>query len=525
MLTPRSSLSSLAFALLLATFALACGKSKGQGEGVGSISLPLQATATSGNVYQLRSASFRITGATSITLTTAGMPDSNPALIAMLQTGGYSAELLPGWSLVRITATGVAEPVQAQLVSANPATFTVASQQQTTVGFAFDALGEVVDTSQGTARIVITVNERDAGADAGPTCRAINAQCGFSVDCCSNVCVNGRCTDGVCSGLDGPCGRSGGTCCTGGFCALAGGPTGDTCLACRALTQTCSANEQCCSNSCVLGRCTDGSCSPVDGPCGRSGGTCCTGGVCVLGGGATGDTCLACRALTQTCSANEQCCSNSCVLGRCTDGSCSPVDGPCGRSGGTCCTGGFCVLGGGATGDTCLACRALTQTCSANEQCCSNSCVLGRCTDGSCSPVDGPCGRSGGTCCTGGVCVLGGGATGDTCLACRALTQTCSANEQCCSNSCVLGRCTDGSCSPVDGPCGRSGGTCCTGGFCVLGGGATGDTCLACRQTNQTCSSNEQCCAGSCVGGRCTPTTLAVPTFVGAGAGAEGTGI
>ncbi len=79
---------------------------KGQQEGLGTLALALQATAPSGNVYQLRNAFFQITnvrtGDTVEFLTTEnGMPDVTE-LTTLLNTGDYTVTLLPGWFLERV---------------------------------------------------------------------------------------------------------------------------------------------------------------------------------------------------------------------------------------------------------------------------------------------------------------------------------------------------------------------------------------------------------------------------------------
>jgi hypothetical protein len=338
------------------TCALAIGACRNKPDvTVGSVSLPLQAAAASGNIYQLRNATFLLVGgASTVTLSSASSPDTATALVAPnLPVGSYTAELLPGWTMVRVLAGAPVQSVQAALLSANPTSFSVASMTDTTVGFAFEAQGDVVDTSQGNARIVITVTERDGGAADGgsPTDAGTPPADG-----------------GMCSPSGGPCGKLGEFCCAGLIC-----PTNSfTCIACRQLDQSCGQHSDCCGNSCVNGRCTDGSCSQAGGPCNRTGGTCCAGTFCLN----TTDTCQACRGLTQTCTAHGECCSNSCVNGRCTDGSCSPVDGPCGRTGGTCCAGLICPVGA----DICQACRQTAQTCGVDADCCAgNTCVSGRC--------------------------------------------------------------------------------------------------------------------------------------------------
>lgn len=128
----------------------------------GSVTLPLQASAPSGNVYQLRNAVFDIQGPTTTTLQTSAATDPNPTLSATLLAGSYSITLRPGWSLFRVSP-GTPQAVAGSLTSANPAAFTVAGGGQTNVGFAFFASDEPVDFSTGTVNVGITVNE-DGGA-------------------------------------------------------------------------------------------------------------------------------------------------------------------------------------------------------------------------------------------------------------------------------------------------------------------------------------------------------------------------
>jgi hypothetical protein len=77
---------------------------------MGTLALPLQATAPSGNVYQLRNALFEITnvrtGETVDFLTTEnGLPEASE-LTALLTVGDYTVTLLPGWFLERVGSGG-----------------------------------------------------------------------------------------------------------------------------------------------------------------------------------------------------------------------------------------------------------------------------------------------------------------------------------------------------------------------------------------------------------------------------------
>jgi hypothetical protein len=69
----------------------------------------------------------------------------------------------------------------------------------------------------------------------------------------------------------------------------------------------------------------------------------------------------------------------------------------------------------------------------------------------------------------------------------------CQQSSDCCSSACNQnGRCA-ASCVSQGGACGGS--TCCIGSFCSDGG------CTQCYATNATCTSDNQCCSGSCNGG------------------------
>jgi hypothetical protein len=76
---------------------------------MGTLALALQATAPSGNVYLLRSAFFQITnirtGETVDFLSSDSMPEDTE-IRALLATGDYTATLLPGWFLERVSGGG-----------------------------------------------------------------------------------------------------------------------------------------------------------------------------------------------------------------------------------------------------------------------------------------------------------------------------------------------------------------------------------------------------------------------------------
>jgi hypothetical protein len=123
---------------------------------MGSVSLALTGTSA-GIDYQLQAASFGISGETSLLLG----PDQTEAEVVetALPVGDYSIELLDGWSLFQRVDTELA-PVEAVLLTANPAQFSIAAQSVTHLSFVFDVLGDEVELGVGTLRLSIDVQSQ-----------------------------------------------------------------------------------------------------------------------------------------------------------------------------------------------------------------------------------------------------------------------------------------------------------------------------------------------------------------------------
>lgn len=174
--------------------------------------------------------------------------------------------------------------------------------------------------------------------EESPPCSLIQDSCTTNDDCCSQLCQYGRCVDEPC---------------------------------CLDTDEVCSSNEDCCSTHCNAEtlRCS---------PCRRSGTRCeiaqdCCSGLCDDLNG----RCVACKPLHQPCSDDSQCCEGSCqqftnishfrVCSTCAfPGSpCSADDDCCGWA--TCSSHGFC------------GCGADQSPCTLNEHCCSNQCVNNLC--------------------------------------------------------------------------------------------------------------------------------------------------
>ena len=109
--------------------------------------------------YQLGRASFSIQGTVEVTLESEDAP-AGDALQRALPEGDYTVQLLDGWQLERIAASGSAL-VSAELASENPLPFSIRSGELTTVVFQFRTLGQDDlggDDGQGDVRIAIEVD-------------------------------------------------------------------------------------------------------------------------------------------------------------------------------------------------------------------------------------------------------------------------------------------------------------------------------------------------------------------------------
>jgi hypothetical protein len=123
----------------------------------GAIELQLVGQAPSGSTYRLRHAHIIVTGAdTSRVWDTEDAPDRT-SLSDDVPVGDYTATLAPGWDLERLDG-GSATPVEARLISTNPAAFVVTAQHRTTVPLRFHVDTEDIDLSQG-YDVVVTVEE------------------------------------------------------------------------------------------------------------------------------------------------------------------------------------------------------------------------------------------------------------------------------------------------------------------------------------------------------------------------------
>jgi hypothetical protein len=153
----RSATSSLrrlrARELCLALSLVSCSAPKNAGYAEGNLSMQLS-TEVNGVVYRLREALFEVSGPESLTLSSG----DSPSVEQLLDAGDYTVNLNDGWRLEREFPSGF-QTVAAELVSPNPAPFTVLAGQTTNVTYAFETDGTIVSLGEGTLDLRIQVTE------------------------------------------------------------------------------------------------------------------------------------------------------------------------------------------------------------------------------------------------------------------------------------------------------------------------------------------------------------------------------
>lgn len=174
----------------------------------GRVSMALTAVSA-GTTYRLADASFVIEGPTSTVLTSAEDP-SVTVLTTELATGNYLSTLQGGWELERFNGVAFV-PVQATLVSANPANFTIADGEVTNLVYQFNTDGTIVTIGTGWLSVSIQVTETGQG------CSEFGEGCASGEWCApraviggeENVCLPvGTLAPGdACDGSE-PCGRN-----------------------------------------------------------------------------------------------------------------------------------------------------------------------------------------------------------------------------------------------------------------------------------------------------------------------------
>jgi len=178
--------------LVGASFASGCAvDAQSDARSIGQVRMALTGTSVEGNLYRLRAATFSIAGPVTAELETESDPDLT-VLSADLPAGSYQSTLGGDWYLERLSANGTFEPVDAALVSANPADFTVNAQVASDLVYQFATDGTIITIGDGTVNISIEVAEVtslgsctmfEAGCGAGQTCTVV------SLDTLEGVCV------------------------------------------------------------------------------------------------------------------------------------------------------------------------------------------------------------------------------------------------------------------------------------------------------------------------------------------------
>ena len=140
--------------LCLALSLVSCSAPKSADYAQGTLSMQLS-TDVNGVTYRLREALFDLSGPESLTLSSG----DNPAIEQLLSEGDYSVNLSDGWRLEREFESGF-QAVAAELVSPNPAHFTVVAGQTTDVAYVFETDGTIVSLGEGTLNLRIQVTER-----------------------------------------------------------------------------------------------------------------------------------------------------------------------------------------------------------------------------------------------------------------------------------------------------------------------------------------------------------------------------
>lgn len=138
----------LAVLLVVSSAALTACTGPLPGPATGTITLDLVGTAPSGRSYRLRDATITVQGPGPVQVwNTEDTPDRT-SLSADVVIGDYTALLADGWRLERIDGAS-AIPVVAELLSDNPARFTVFEHERTGVPLRFRVQGDDVDMTQG----------------------------------------------------------------------------------------------------------------------------------------------------------------------------------------------------------------------------------------------------------------------------------------------------------------------------------------------------------------------------------------
>lgn len=269
--------------------------------------------------------------------------------------------------------------------------------------------------------------------DEPPVCGSLSQACGQQEQCCGFTVGTGSCQSGGCCKPDGIACESGAECCEGS-CSPAAGMSGTYCggYACLEAGATCTEHFDCCTEICIDGRCSDTTCLPAGSDCTLNA-QCCA-GECSLAELATGaeasGTCVEprCRKDGTPCETAATCCGSFCVtsmggISVCSQNQCLPANVACEPGANECC--GTCdavtkrcvALCGGPDdpctkdGDCCdgncnedagtCGCYADGSFCEEHAECCDGNCANSVCGAVVCPPAGSACDPNDDPCCDG----------------------------------------------------------------------------------------------------------------------------
>jgi hypothetical protein len=346
-----------------------------------------------------------------------------------------------------------------------------------------------------------------------PMCHQDGESCQNPTDCCNLNCANGVCGMGQCVSDGQDCIAPGSVCCS----TICGSDGKCTALnTCKTAGNECSTNVDCCNQMCLNGRCAAPSqvsyCTQVGDICFNNN-ECCT-GVCTIGSGASAGTCTDitptasnCKVDGTLCEGCNGCCSSFCApFGNTESHICQPASG-CHVFGDLCKTDLDCCGGdfsSGLPGAGLVKCMPVpghpeigtcgkpnTTNCpDNNSDTCKNSCIpegdvchyTGLLVCASNSQPDNCCAAPGNS----GVCMLdrlniprcyGLGTS------CVNEGESCASSQDCCDGVPCLPddtghlKCAAMSCVPENGICTTTS-DCCTGFACQVPPGELRGTCI-----------------------------------------------
>lgn len=150
--------------LILLVCLAACNAAK-QGDATnpdqGTLRVALEYRTDQGVTYYLRDAHLTVIGEQE---TSFEVGDESIVRIALVP-GDYTLELQAGWWIEREEA-GSLEPIDAELVSANPTSFSITSGEETSVSFHFVVAGEAVVFESGELVVDMEIEVADGGWEA-----------------------------------------------------------------------------------------------------------------------------------------------------------------------------------------------------------------------------------------------------------------------------------------------------------------------------------------------------------------------